>query len=324
MKYLSYFSSVFLLSVIVVLIFWIFGASVAPKFSGFTSPLPDFLTIAKNKQVSLLDIWLPTIEKSEGSEVVPDLTAKSILMYDLISGRTLYERDAKHRMPMASLTKIMTAIIAFENRKSDDRYLVKPEAIVGEDSMGVTEGEVLSFDELIYGLMLPSGNDAAEVFAQNYPGGRSAFIDAMNSKAKALGLTDTNFTNPSGLQGDGNQYTTAYDLLVITRYAMEHFPQFIEVTSTYEHHVPQTATHKAFDLYNETNLLTSYEGVRGIKTGYTPEAGLCLITYLEYDGHKVLGILLNSEKRREEMKALLDYSLTTLGTTPPAYRPPAY
>lgn len=291
--------------------------------SAIKSPLPDFLTIAKNKQVSILDFWLPSIEKSEGSEVVPDLTAKAILMYDLNSGRTLYERDAKERMPMASLTKIMTAIIALENKKADDRYIVRPEAIVGENSMGLEALEVHTLENLLYGLLLASGNDAAEVIASNYPGGRTAFIMAMNNKAKALGLSDTNFTNPSGLQGDGDQYTTAYDLLVMTRYAIEHYPQFITITATYEHHIPQSATHKEYYLYNETNLLTSYKGVKGVKTGYTPEAGLCLVTYIEYDEHKVLGVLLNSESRREEMKALLDYSLTTLGSTPPPYNPPS-
>lgn len=321
MKYLSYFSSVLLLSVLVVLIAWIFNASISQKISAVKSPLPDFLTIANNKQVSILDFWLPTIEKSEGREAVPDLTAKSILMYDLNSGRTLYERDAKKRMPMASLTKIMTAIIALENKKPDDRYIVNSSAIVGENSMGVSAGEIFTLEDLLYGLILPSGNDAAEVLAGNYPGGRGAFITAMNNKAKALGLTDTNFTNPTGLQGDGEQYTTAYDLLVMTRYAIENFPQFIQVTSTYEYYIPPTQEHKEFYLYNETNLLTSYEGVKGVKLGYTPEAGLCLVTYIEYDGHKVLGVLLNSEKRREEMRALLDYSLTTLGSTPPPYTP---
>jgi D-alanyl-D-alanine carboxypeptidase len=324
MKYVSYFTTVFLLSVLLCIAYWLFHARVSQTLSYFTSPLPDEFTLSKNKQASLLDIWLPIVQKTEGSEALPDLTAQSILMFDLTTGKTVYEREPNKRMPMASLTKIMTAIIALENKKADDRYAVNQEAIVGEDSMGVSSGEVLTFDDLLYGLMLPSGNDAAEVFAQNYPGGRQAFIDAMNNKAKALGLTDTNFTNPSGLQGDGNQYTTAYDLLVISRYAIEHFPEFLQVTSTYEHHIPQTANHKAFDLYNETNLLTSYEGVKGVKTGYTPEAGLCLITYLDYKDHKVLGVILNSQSRREEMKALLDFSLKSYGIDPPEYHPPAY
>lgn len=322
MKYVSYFTTVCLLAVLVVLSSWVFQANVTPHIKQIVSPLPDFLNIKQNKQVSLLDLWLPMIEKTEGAEAkIPHITAKSVLMYDLNSNKTLFERNAKEKMPMASLTKIMTAIIAFENKKPTDRYVVDPEAIVGEDSMGVSADEVFTLNELLYGLMLPSGNDAAEVLSRNFAGGREAFIQAMNDKAKALGLTDTNFTNPSGLQGDGDQHTTAYDLLVITRYAIEHFPEFVEITSTYEHHLPEDHRHKEFYLYNETNLLTSYEGVKGVKTGYTPEAGLCLVTYLDYKGQRVIGILLNSESRREEMKALLDYSLKSNGIEPPPYTP---
>lgn len=221
---------------------------------------------------------------------------------------------------MASLTKIMTAIIALENKKEDDTYIVNNEDLVGEDSMGLTAGEQLSQKELLYGLLLTSGNDAAEVLAANYQdGGRRGFIKAMNDKARALGLTDTIFSNPSGLQGDGEQHTTAYDLLVITKYALTNFPLFSKIVSTPEFDLPETSTHKAYTLISETNLLTTYPGVRGVKTGYTPEAGLCLVTYLDYGGHKIIGIILNSENRRGEMKDLLDQALRNLGIDPPPY-----
>ncbi|MBI4080707.1 MAG: D-alanyl-D-alanine carboxypeptidase [Candidatus Levybacteria bacterium] len=320
MKYwFSYFLSVVLLSVIFSLFLWFFTPD-SQKQQSLTSPLPEFLSLAKNKQVTILDLWEPVLEVlGANSAKMPEVTAQSALMYDLSANKVLYEKDARERLPMASLTKIMTAIVAIENKQEDDEYIVRPESLVGEDSMGLTSGEVLTLEELLYGLLLPSGNDAAETLAGNYQSGRGGFISAMNDKAKALGLKNTNFTNPSGLQGDGNQYTTAHDLLVITKYAVDTYPILTEVTSTSEKQLPQTATHKEFYLYNETNLITSYPGVRGIKTGYTPEAGLCLVTYLEYDGHKIVGILLNSQKRREEMKELLDYSLRELGTTPPSH-----
>lgn len=322
MKYVSYFSTVFLLGVLVVLSFWLFSTGVTAKITQITSPLPDFLTIKHNKQVSLLDIWLPSVEKSEGSEAeIPNLTARAVLMFDINNEKTLFERNATTRMPMASITKIMTAIIALENKKASNQYRVRPDAIVGENSMGLEASEVHTLENLLYGLMLPSGNDAAEVLADNFEGGREAFIQAMNDKAKALGLSNTNFTNPSGLQGDGDQYTTAYDLLVITRYAINTFPEFIQITSTYEHTIPQTRTHKAYTLYNETNLITSYPGVKGVKTGYTPEAGMCLVTYIEYEGQRIIGVILNSESRREEMKSLLDYSLKKNDIVPPIYQP---
>ncbi len=141
----------------------------------------------------------------------------------------------------------------------------------------------------------------------------------MNDKAKALGLQNTQFSNPSGLQGDGEQHTTTYDLLVMTRYALEHYPLFAQVVSTPTYEISATSTHHAYTLNNETNLLTSYQGVRGVKTGYTPEAGLCLVTYLEYGNHRIIGVILRSQNRRGEMKELLDYSIKSVGLVPPPF-----
>lgn len=299
----------------------IFFLNSNPKSSSqsFLSPLPDYLTIAQNKQVTLLDLWAPFFGSAYGNEIsAPKTSARAVMMYDLTNNKLLYEKNTKERLPMASLTKIMTAIVALENPKEDNAYSVTNEALVGEDSMGLKTGEVLSLEELLYGLVLNSGNDAAEVLARNFPEGRIAFIQAMNDKARALGLTDTRFSNPSGLQGDGTQYTTVSDLLVITKYALEK-PLFAQVSSKAEHILTRTNTHQEYKLFNETNLLTSYPGVKGVKTGYTPEAGLCLVTFLDYKGHKIIGIILNSENRRQEMKDLLDYSLKILGIDPPKH-----
>ncbi|MCL4354406.1 D-alanyl-D-alanine carboxypeptidase [Patescibacteria group bacterium] len=283
------------------------------------SPLPDFLSISKNSQASTLNLWLPEISEEVGRDANLEITGRSVLVYDLTSKKTLYANNPKAKLPLASLTKIMTAVIALENPKADDRYLVRKHDLVGEDSMGVDAGEILSLKELLYGLIMHSGNDAAEVIASNYKDGRSSFIVAMNNKAKSLGLKDTNFTNPSGLEGDGDQYTTAYDLLIMTNYALNNFPLFREIAETPFYTIPKTRTHKEFVIENETNLLTSYPGVKGVKTGYTGEAGYCLITYLENEDHKIIAILLNSENRRDEMKILLDYSLLQQGITPPVH-----
>jgi D-alanyl-D-alanine carboxypeptidase (penicillin-binding protein 5/6) len=249
----------------------------------------------------------------------PEITAKSSFVYDTSSKEVLFEKNPTKKLPMASLTKIMTAIVALENKRKDDSYYVNRESLVGENSMGLEEGETLSLEELLYGLILMSGNDAAETLASNYPGGRENFIKAMNNKARSLGLLNTNFTNPSGLEGDGDQHTTAYDLVVITRYATVNFPLFSKVSQTFQKEIEETATHKAYFLENETNLITSYPGVKGVKTGYTPEAGLCLVTYLDYKGHQIIGVILGSENRRQEMKDLLDYSLKSLGIEPPKH-----
>ena len=287
--------------------------------SKIVSPLPDFLSILNNKQVSGISLWLFSLNDNLQKKNAPNISAQSALIYDLTSNKVLFEKQPKEKLPMASLTKIMTAIIALENPKKDDKYVVDGSDLVGEDSMGLDNGETLSLKELLYGLMLKSGNDSAETLASNFKGGRSAFIKAMNDKAKALGLKDTNFTNPTGLEGDGKQYTTAYDLIVISKYALDNFPLFNKIVSTFDYNIDVSSTHKAFYLENETNLLTSYPGVKGIKTGFTPEAGLCLVTYLDYSGHKILGVVLGSDDRRGEMIELLDYSLESQGIKPPKH-----
>ncbi len=310
---------------VVILIFLSYTiANVYSKLSNnktpVVSPVPDFLTAFLNRQVSTLNLWLPSLGNKVSTRLQsPQVSARSVLIYDTTSKQVLYSKSPKEKLPMASLTKIMTAVVALENKKDDDKYIVRQEDLVGEDSMGLTAGETLSLSDLLYGIMLHSANDAAEVLANNFPGGRTAFIKAMNDKVKALGLFDTNFTNPTGLEGDGVQYTTTYDLVVITEYALEHFPLFNQVVSTFDYEIPYSLEHKAFFLENETNLLTSYPGVKGVKTGYTPEAGLCLVTYLDYDGHKIIGVILGSDDRRGEMIELLDYSLQSLGIKPPEH-----
>ena len=284
------------------------------------SPIPDFLNLIKNNEVSSLSLWLPDLTNTVHASIKePQVDGTSALVYDMTTKKFLYLKNPKKRLPMASLTKIMTAIIALENPKKDDKYTVTQADLVGEDSMGLSAGETLSLKNLLYGLVLHSGNDAAETIAGEYPGGRMAFIKAMNNKVKTLGLTDTNFTNPTGLEGDGDQYTTAYDLLVMTNFALTNFPLFDQVVSTFDYHIPATSTHKEYYLENETNLLTSYPGVKGVKTGYTPDAGLCLVTYLEYDNHKIIGVLLGSDNRIKDMKDLLDYGLLSEGITPPPH-----
>ena len=289
----------------------------AHNFS-IVSPVPNYLTGFVNKEVSTINLWLPSLKnKITAKFQKPELSATSALVLDTTTGNVLYSKNPQQKLPMASLTKITTAIIALENKNKTDKYLVAKEDLVGEDSMGLDVGEILSQKELLYGLMLHSGNDAAETFATNFKGGRKAFIKAMNDKVKSLGLFDTNFTNPTGLEGDGKQYTTSYDLVVLTKYALDNFPIFSEVVSTFDYTLVKTATHKEYVLENETNLLTSYPGVKGVKTGYTPEAGYCLVTYLDYGGHKIIAVILGSNDRRGEMIELLDYSLKSLGITPP-------
>jgi len=282
------------------------------------SPLPDIFGSVLGKQASASEFWQPHIPKNIVTSKL-ELSAKSAISYELTTNSLLYAKDVDQRRPMASLTKIMTAIVALETMDIEQKLTVtKTAAAIGESSMGLSEGEQLSLRELLYGLVLHSGNDAAETISQQSPYGKEGYVYLMNKKAEDLGLTDTRFTNPSGLQGDGDQYSTVKDLLVITKYALQN-EEFAKIARTYQHAIPASPTNKEFSLFNETNLLTTYTGVRGVKTGYTDEAGMCLVTYLEYQGKKIIAVILNSENRRQEMKDLLDYSLLQLGVTPPSH-----
>jgi len=281
------------------------------------SPLPSLLSQEFPKALGTSH-WQPRVQVVESQVKKPKISAVSALSYDVTSDQLLYEADSKKKVPIASLTKIMTAVVALENEPLDKKYFIEPEALVGENIMGLSVGEELTLEDLLYGLILHSGNDAAETIASGSKFGRENFLYLMNKKAQELGLTDTNFTNPSGLEGDGNQYSTAYDLLVISRYALEN-SDFKRIVASAEHEIPQSSTHKYFYLENQTNLLTTYPGVKGVKTGFTDEAGMCLVTYLEFRGHHIIAILLNSENRRQEMKDLLDYSLKSLGIEPPLH-----
>ena len=283
-------------------------------------PIPDKISKKTNPEVTSLDFWLPNIFGflTPDESIAPQVTAKSALVYDLTNEKVIYEKNTNMKLPMASITKLMTAIVAIDHKKKDDRYIVPAEALVGENTIGLSEGEIMSLEELLYGVFMYSGNDAAETIAMNTME-REDFIKAMNDKGSAIGLENTNFTNPTGLEGDGDQYTTAYDLLVLSKYALANYPQILKASSTAKHYLPETKDHYEYYLYSQLNLLTTYPGVKGLKDGYTPEAGWCLVTYLEYEDHKLVGIILGSEDRRNEMKQLLDYSLNSLGITPPPH-----
>lgn len=285
------------------------------------SPLPNIFTDKNPQVLATHDYWQPNITQVvKKDKEYPEFSALSVLAYDTQSNQLIYEKEIKTKLPLASLTKIMTAIVVIENEDLDERVTIsKRAATIGENSMGLIENEQFTRRELLYGLILPSGNDAAEVLAETSSVGRDNFVFLMNKKAEQLGLSDTRFTNPSGLEGDGNQYSTAYDLLVMTRYALQ-IPLFAEIVATVEKELPASQYHKYYRLLNDTNLLTSYPGVKGVKTGFTYEAGMCLVTFLDYGGHKIIAVILNSQNRREEMKMLLDYSLTSLGVEPPTHQ----
>ena len=265
-----------------------------------------------------LNNWFPKISGANFNKNVgqgPYLSAKSAILVNYDTGDVLYAKNAKDRLPAASTIKIMTTLLALENANLADKFRVSASAAsVGENSMGLIEGERLTVEELLYGMMLVSGNDAAVTVAEGIAGGEENFVAMMNQKAKSIGLDDTLFVNATGLDEDGRvQYSTAYDLATMARYTWKNYGEFRKIASTDHITLEQNSSHKAFDLYNDTNLLTTYPGVRGIKPGFTWEAGLCLITYAENGGKRLLAVILNSEDRRGEMVELLDYGFAKYG-----------
>lgn len=261
------------------------------------------------------NLWFP-----KGSFVSPRLrdlsiTAKAAFFVETQSGEVLYEKNAREKLPIASLVKIMTAIVALESRQADDLLKVSERAASMEpDKMFLRPGEQLSVEELLQGIFLVSANDAAEVLAEEVTGRREEFINLMNSKAIMLGMKDTRFINPSGLEEDEEkQYSTAFDVALMARYATRQWPDLVKISSQPHIYIPRTDNHQDYDLYSGINLLTTYEGVVGFKTGFTPEAGLTLVTLARREGKEVLGVLLGSTNRRDDAKLLLDYSFARLG-----------
>lgn len=259
--------------------------------------------------------WFPNeADPVEASLEKPKIKGRHVLFIDNLSGSVMYDKDSKKRVPVASLVKIMTAVIALEHAKPEEIFEISGRAAnTGENFMGISTGEKYTLEELLYGLILPSGNDAAEAITEGVAGKRNTFINWMNFKAEELGLEDTKFTNPSGLEDGEFQYSTAYDLIRLAHYAWETHPLLREIAGTKSYEIPYNEDHKALYFENQTNLLGTYPGVKGIKTGYTEEAGLCLITIAENEGKEVLGVILNSTDRRGDAILLYDYSFAVLG-----------
>jgi len=268
--------------------------------------------LLKKENVLGINQWFPGVPKDQVN--APQISAKAALFTDTKNGEVLYSKNIHDRLPIASLTKVMTMLIALEHKKMDDTFVVSQYAQGMEpDKMLLIAGEKLTLRELLDGIFLVSANDAAEVLAEQTTGDRDEFIKLMNDKASQLGMKDTHFVNPTGLDEDeNNSYSTVYDLVILTRYLIRHFPEVIDISRSEHIYLPQTKTHQDYDMYSGINLLATYPGVVGFKTGYTPEAGLTLITLARNDGHEIIGVLLGSGDRRDEARELLDYSFSKI------------
>jgi D-alanyl-D-alanine carboxypeptidase len=236
----------------------------------------------------------------------PIFSAQGILAVDLTSEVTLFEKDADKALLPASTTKIVTALVAMNSFNKDGVIEIGNISIEGQ-KMGLKKGEKITVSDLLYGLLVYSANDAAEALAQNYPGGRDNFVLAMNDFAKSLHLENTNFTNPSGLDGVGNHIvSTARDLIRVSTYAMKN-PEFAKIVGTKEITVKSIDGKIIHRLISVNELLGKVIGVMGVKTGWTESARENLVTYIERDGHRVMIAVLGSQDRFGETKELINW-----------------
>ena len=230
---------------------------------------------------------------------VQALSAEKAILLDCATDRVLYEKNPNSRSLIASTTKIMTALIVCEQCNVLDRMQIPREAVgIEGSSMYLQEGEVLSIQELLYGLMLHSGNDAAVALAIYCGGTVEGFAELMNDKAHVLGLKDTHFENPNGLDSPGH-YSTARDLAVLADYAMEN-PIFYKTVSA------RNVTVGNRYLRNHNKLLWQVEGADGVKTGYTKAAGRILVSSATRNGRRLIAVTINAPCDWQDHSALLE------------------
>lgn len=240
-------------------------------------------------------------------------SAKAAILINADTGEVIYEHNAGERLPMASTTKIMTALLLCEHGDFEKQITVTAEMLrVEGSSMGLLAGDRVTLHDLLYGLMLASGNDAANVVAFALGGTVNGFVKMMNNKAKELGLADTNFVTPSGLDAEGH-YTTARDLAALTRYALTN-EEFAKAASSKSAVLNYGNPPYRRSLTNHNKLLKTFEGAIGVKTGFTKKSGRCLVSAAEEEGKKVIAVTLNDPDDWNDHKNLLQYGLNALQT----------
>jgi len=272
------------------------------------SPNKYFIPIKKTEGLlQAADITLPSpppypINKTDAR--VPSVSAQGIVIKDIPSGIVLYAKNETIRFPPASTTKIMTALVSLSHYKLDD-VLTVTTIINSGSSMKLVSGEKITADALLYGALVHSANDAAYTLAENYPGGVTAFVVAMNQKAKDLYLTNTNFANPIGFD-DPNQYTTPLDLTKLATIALSN-STFAKIVGTRAITVSDESFTYFHDLKNVNELLGKVAGVAGVKTGYTEFAGEILVSEVRKNGQSIIISILKSNNRFGETQQLINW-----------------
>lgn len=254
----------------------------------------------------LFAIWFcPASVRAE----VPSVSAQSAILIEAQSGKILYAKNENVKRPIASTTKILTTLLCLESGDLDEPFVVDPEAIKVEgSSMGLQEGDTVTKRALCYGMLLPSGNDAANVTAVKLAGSLPAFSEMMNKRAQEIGLHNSYFVTPSGLDAEGHG-STAYDMALLTQAALKN-PDFRAICSQ------QTAQlqygNPPYDrwLKNSNKLLKYYEGCIGVKTGFTDDAGRCLVSAAERDGVTLICVTLKAPDDWSDHTKMFDYGFS--------------
>lgn len=239
------------------------------------------------------------------ASAAPSVSASGYCLMECETGEVIDGANMHSRLPMASTTKIMTALLTIENCSLDSIAVVPEEAVgIEGSSIHLENSESIKIKDLLYGLMLASGNDAAAALAIHISGNTEAFAELMNKRAGEIGLNDTRFVTPNGLHAEGH-YTTAYDLCLLAREAIKN-EEFLKVVSS--KYYTSESGNRTRTFKNKNTLLWSCEGAFGIKTGYTSAAGRCLVFGAERSGMTVVGALLNCRPMFAEAEKLLDYA----------------
>ncbi|TEB18014.1 D-alanyl-D-alanine carboxypeptidase DacB precursor [Pelotomaculum sp. FP] len=239
---------------------------------------------------------------------VPEISGEAAALIDGRNGQFLYEKNPYQQLYPASTTKILTAVIALENSKLNDMVTITAEACNVEGSaLGLLEGEKMSLEDLLYALMLNSGNDAAVAIAVHVAGSVEKFADLMNEKAAEVGAVNSHFINPNGLP-DPNHYSTAHDMALISYYAMQN-PEFRKIVATKIRTIDRGDPMAQTYLENHNRLLWNYEGAVGIKNGYTEIARQCLVSAANRNGRELVAVVLKTEGANiwTDSQTLLDY-----------------
>lgn len=246
----------------------------------------------------------PPLPLDKKIESPPQLSAEGIVVLDVNSGVTLYTKNPDARLSPASTTKIVTGLVALDKFNLDEILTVKTVEHT-KNIMGLVAGERISFENLLYGLLVYSANDAALTIAENFPGGVNSFVESMNAKAASLHLENTHFANPIGFD-DPNQFSTASDLARLTYEALKN-KTVAKIVSTRAITVSDESFTYFHDLRNVNQLLGEIPGVAGVKTGYTQNAAECLISLVRRDHSDIIAVVLRSDDRFKDSAILISW-----------------